>query len=355
MEPIGVGIIGTGFGLSVQLPGFLRIPDATVIGVASRDRKKSAEIAAQYALPGSFDSWQELVACPDIALVSITTPPALHAEIAEACIKAGKAVFCEKPFTMHLPEAITLLKNADAAGIVHAMDFEFRDIPAWAFFHDHVKSGSLGKIMSADFDWVVGSWADPKRLWRWQCDAAVGGGILGALGVHVFDAIEWTLGAVTSLTATTGIAIPERPDENGQMKAVTAEDHAEIMMTVESGVPVHVRVSNVEPAGKGLFLKVVGEKGSVILESTSQNYGSGYVVKQERDGVESVLFEDDTKPDEDARIPPFESVARRLIQAVQTNDRAFRPSFQEGVRSQMILDAVRASNGSRMDIGASAK
>lgn len=354
---IGIGIIGTGFGASVQLPGFLRIPEARVIGIASRDSAVSQKLAEEHGLPRSFASWQELVACPEVQLVSITTPPALHADIAEACIQAGKAVLCEKPFTMHLPEAIALQKSADAAGIVHAMDFEFRDIPAWTFFHDHVKNGSIGKILSADFQWIVASWADPKRLWKWQCDASAGGGILGALGVHLFDAVEWIVGPVASLSATTGIAITERPDANGQMHAVTAEDHATISMTEESGVPVEISLSNVEKEGRGLFMMVQGEKGSIILESTSRNYGSGFCVKEDIDGVSTVIFEDQTETEGDTRIPHFQALAERVIRAVQMQDRTFRPSFYEGVRSQMILDAVRASavTGSRMDIGAPAK
>lgn len=355
---IGIGIIGSGFGASVQLPGFLRIPDASVIGIASRDSAVSAQLAEQYGLPRSFGLWQELVACPEVQLVSITTPPALHAEMAEACMQAGKAVLCEKPFTMHLPEAIALQKHADAAGIVHAMDFEFRDIPAWTFFHDHVKSGSVGKILSADFQWIVGTWAKTDRPWKWQCDATQGGGVLGALGVHLFDAAEWIVGPVGSLTAMTGIGIPERMDEKAQTKAVTAEDHAEIDAVGENGVPIHFKLSNVEATGKGLLMRVTGEAGTLVLESTSQNYGSGFHVKKEVLGEEPIIiFADDRDIPGDARIPPFQALAERVIRAVQTQDRTFRPSFYEGVRSQMILDAVRASavTGSRMDIGAPAK
>lgn len=355
---IGIGIIGTGFGASVQLPGFLGIPNASVIGIASRDSAVSEKLAEEHGLPRSFASWQELVACPEVQLVSITTPPALHADIAEACIQAGKAVLCEKPFTMHLPEAVALQKSADAAGIVHAMDFEFRDIPAWTFFHDHVKSGLVGKILSADFQWIVGTWAKTDRPWKWQCDAAQGGGVLGALGVHLFDAAEWIVGPVGSLTATTGIRISERLDENGQAKTVTAEDHAEIDAVSEDGAPIHFKLSNVEAGGKGLLMRVIGEAGTLILESTSQNYGSGFHVKKEVTGEEPIIiFADDREIPGDARIPPFQALAERVLKAVYTGDSSFRPSFHEGVRSQMILDAVRASvaTGSRMDIGAPAK
>lgn len=356
-EPVGIGIIGTGFGATVQLPGFLRIADARVIGITSRDLQKSAELAREHGLPRSFASWQELVACPEVELVSITTPPAFHAEIARECIRLGKAVFCEKPFTMHLPEALELLDSADKAGIVHAMDFEFRDIPAWMFFHDRVKSGSVGKIVSADFRWIVGTWANMDRPWKWQCDAVQGGGILGALGVHLFDALEWTTGPVQSLHAKTSIGIPERKDDAGVMKAVTAEDTAEIEMTLENGISAYIGLCNVDAAGKGLLMKVAGDRGSLILQSTSQNYGSGFHVKEVMDGVETVIFADDREIPGDARIPPFEAIARRVIAAVQTKDTTFRPSFYEGVRSQMILDAVRESavSGSRVDIGGSAK
>lgn len=344
---LGIGIIGTGFGATVQLPAFLTMPSARVIGIASRQVEKSQQLAQAHRLPRSFASWQELVACPDIGLVSIAAPPPLHVPMVQACIQAKKAVLCEKPFTLNPSDAMQLLKEAKEAGIVHAMDFEFRDIPAWSLFRNHIQSGVLGPLQSATFHWILGSWADPARPWKWQCDSAQGGGVLSALGVHLFDAVEWMVGPIQSLQATTGITIATRTDETGNLRPVTAEDHADIVMTGENNLPIGMRLSNVDPSGTGLLIQLMGEKGRLILRSDAHNYGSGFSVHEELHNQPSrILFADDTTFEGDARIAPFACLAQRLIQAVLQGDRTFQPSFMTGVRTTTLLDAVRRSEKS---------
>lgn len=344
--PVCIGIIGTGFGATVQLPGFLAIPEARVIGIVGRHPKRSEELQKKFALPRAFGSPEELIASPDIQLVSISSPSDTHETFTRLAIAAGKAVLCEKPFTQNAAQAESLYKEAEKAGIIHAVDFEFRELRAWQMLKARFDSGSIGKIQSAELQWLVGSWADPKRPWAWQAQKEMGGGILGALGVHLFDAAEWLVGPMSSLTAKAGTTIKERPDPvTRQMKPVTSEDHATVDMKTASGVPVRLALTNVDPKGTGMSILLTGEKGTLVLESTSKEYGRGLRVKETLEGESSVFYEAPNPPDGvDARIPPFQSLAARLIAAIQKGDRGFRPSFIEGVRSQWFLEGVRQSN-----------
>lgn len=337
---VGIGIIGTGFGLQVQLPGFLGIPEARVIGIAARHPEKSAEIAKKYGLPETFGSTDELLASPEIDLVSIASPQATHEELVHAAIAAGKNVLCEKPFTLSSEAGMKLLKMAEEKKIIHAIDFEFRELPAWQLLHKKLREGSLGPVRSAEFHWIVGTWADPERQWGWQCDASQGGGVLAALGVHLFDAAEWLLGPLTKLFGDTSVLVKERPYA-GSTKAVTAEDSAIIEMKTAAGTVIRMKITNVDASGTGLSMTFEGEKGILRMENTTKDYGRGLRVLEGK----NIVYTDDTKETGDPRIPSFQSFARRLVQAVQENDRSFRPSFREGVRSQTILEAVRASKG----------
>lgn len=347
---IGVGIIGTGFGAAVQLPGFLGVSDARVVGVAARNTKRAEELAKMHRLPQVFASPEELIASPEIDLVSIATPPIAHAELVRAALEQRKAILCEKPFTLSTNEARTLLREANARSIVHAIDFEFRELPAWQLLKAHLQSGSLGEIRSADFRWIVGTWADPQRAWSWQCDRSHGGGIVSALGVHLFDAAEWLLGPVQMLHATTAIAIQERPSaDSGQSRRVTAEDHAQIEMRNTQGIPTMITLSNVEKEGSGLTMEIVCEHGTLHLESTSREYGHGLCVREERMNEEPrvLLAPENASGNSDSRIPIFRRFASRLVRAVQERDTTFRPSFIEGLRTQMIRETVRESAAAR--------
>jgi predicted dehydrogenase len=93
----------------------------------------------------------------------------------------------------------------------------------------------------------------------------------------------------------------------------------------------------------------------LLLESTSQEYGSGLRVREgtSPDSAKIVYEDPAPVPGTDARIPPFQSLAKRLLEAILADERTFTPSFQEGVRAQFFLEGVRASaaTGSWVDMG----
>lgn len=358
-QKLRVGIIGTGFGEYVQLPGFLGLKDFEVIGIASSDPKRSAELTKKHKLPLSFESPEALIESDDIDLVSVATAPADHEKYVRAAIAVGKHVICEKPFTMSSSSAKALLKEANTGGIIHAIDFEFRELPALTFLVSRMMEGATGRIVFAELRWVVGTWADPKRPWQWQSDKAQGGGILTALGVHLYNIAESMLGTLDKVLAQTGITMTERKDEEGEKKPVTSEDHATIDLKGKYGIPVRLVLSNVDPKGAGFGITIRGEKGVLLLESESQTYGAGIRIREGATPDSAKVVYEDPKPESkvDPRIPLFQSLVTRLITAIREDDRTFGPSFQDGVRSQMFLEAVRASAETKgwADIGKSAQ
>lgn len=356
---VRVGILGTGFGAAVQLPAFLRIKECEVIGIASSDPKRSLELQKKFKLPMAFTSYDELLDCDEIDVVSIATAPAEHERLVKKALEMGKHILCEKPFTLSVAAAKELLKEANAGHIIHATDFEFRELPAFKFFMSRLMTGVTGRIVYGELRWLVGTWADEKRPWRWQCDRDQGGGVLTALGVHLYNLAESFLGTLDKVQATTGITIIERKDEDGKKQPVTSEDHATIELKGKYGIPVRILLSNVDPKGSGFGITVRGEKGVLLLESTSQEYGSGLRVREGANPDAAKVVYEDPKPEAgvDARIPPFQALAQRLIAAIKEDDRTFGPSFQDGVRAQMFLESVRASaeTQSWVDIGKSSK
>jgi predicted dehydrogenase len=350
---IGVGVVGTGFGRMVHVPAFLAVTGARLVGVASRDPERARRTAADYALPRSFATWQELVACPEIQAVSIATPPVWHEEIALAALAAGKAVFCEKPLAMSAAQARRLCEAAQSAHAVGMVDFELREIPAWKYAKHLLSTAEIGRLRHANISWILRSWSDESRPWTWRADSKQGGGILGSHGVHVFDYVEWLLAPIRSIAAHLHTCVPTRPDAAGVLLPVDTEDYCQMLLELEDGTPVSVTISSIACVERGHRLEFCGEKGTLILVSeNSRDYARGFEVHlgHREDGLQRRIVpnpQPDGRPDEDGRIRPFVSLAQRFVDAVAVGDFEARPSFLDGLRARCLMDAAKESSSER--------
>ena len=349
---IAVGVIGTGFGSSVHVPGFQAVEGATVVGVASAESANARETAKRYSLPRWFDHWRQLIAHKDIDAVSVATPPDAHAEIALAAMRAGKSVLCEKPLALDGEQAATMLLEARRAGVVHMVDFEFREVPAWQYAKWILENGDLGPVRFVNINWIVQSWGDPARTWTWRAERARGGGTLGAWGVHVFDYVEWILGPIRALASNLVTRIDRRPDATGAWRSVDAEDCCQLIMELVDGTPVSVMISPIAALGTGHHFEVFGAEKTLILRNVNRfDYVSGFEVWE--GGRDSVALQKVAIPQEfqfdtdeqsgDSRIAAFARIAQRFINAVQMQQLEVRPSFEDGLRAQVLCDlAARA-------------
>src|ERR1051325_9021928 len=125
-----IGIIGTGFGAKVQTP-LCRQAGLGVAALAGFHHEKTREIAAELGVRAYAD-WRELAAAPDLDLVSVTTPPSEHREVAPAVLEAGKHVLCEKPTALNAGEAQQMLDAAKRhSKQIAIIDHELRFVPSW--------------------------------------------------------------------------------------------------------------------------------------------------------------------------------------------------------------------------------
>ncbi|HEV2310622.1 MAG TPA: Gfo/Idh/MocA family oxidoreductase, partial [Acidimicrobiia bacterium] len=127
MSRPGAIVVGTGFGARVHVPA-LQAAGFDIVALVGRDPDKTARRAARLGVPASCDV-DEMLARPDVAAVSIATPPATHARLAIAAAEAGKHVLCEKPFALDAAEAEAMLAAAEQAGVTHLIGHEFRLAP----------------------------------------------------------------------------------------------------------------------------------------------------------------------------------------------------------------------------------
>ena len=354
MQKIGIAVIGTGFGQKIHIPGFQHHHRTEVVAVYNRDLAKAREIAKKNDIPNASDSIKEILALESVEAASVTTPPFLHYEMGKAVLEAGKHLLLEKPMAMNANEVKELYHLARAKNLIAMADFEFRFVPAWQLLARYLEQDYLGKIRLVKIDWIVVGRADPQRAWNWYARKDMGGGALGAVGSHAFDYISWLFGDIKSLSALLDCGISHRPDpkDGGKLKPVDADDTCLITMKLADDVPCQLNISSVTYNGRGHWLEIYGEKGTLVLGSDNlKDYVHGFNLFAAPAGEP---LKEVTVPQNlefprtfaDGRLAPFVRVVDRFVESIDRGE-TLVPSLKEGVYSQLLMDIAHQSHNSR--------
>ena len=166
-------------------------PDAEVLAVAARDRARADAFATKHGIPRVHDSYEALLADPEIDAVYNPLPNGLHGHWTEAALDAGKHVLCEKPFTANADEARAVAEVARGTDRVLMEAFHWRYHPMTARLLEIVGSGELGELRH-----VAGAFCFPlprKGDIRWSVPLA--GGALMDAGCYPIHWVRTVAGA----------------------------------------------------------------------------------------------------------------------------------------------------------------
>lgn len=353
-EMIGVGIIGAGFARTTQIPGFKACRGARLVAIASNHRENAERVAREFGIENVANDWRELIARDDVDLVSVVTPPSTHREMTMAALDAGKAVLCEKPMAMSAGEADAMRNRAQQAGVLALIDHELRFLAGRRKMRELLRSGEIGHVRHAKLLFRSDSRAEAERAWNWWSGFEYGGGALGAIGSHVIDAFRWLLGAeVSRVFGSLATHVTERPDQQtGEMRRVTTDDEANLLLrfadsALTKGATANISLSMVEQ-GSGLHrLEIFGSRGALMIE------GDGELWRSETGAGEWTRIEV-----ERGELPPgmrdnewsrgFTAFSRALIDALREGLVSVEgaATFDDGYRTQLVLDAARRSHES---------
>lgn len=114
----GWALVGTGrIAEDRILPAINAYPGNRLVGVVSRDRARAEAYAKKFGAEHAYTSFDGMLANPDVTVVAIHTPNALHAEQAIAAARAGKHVFCDKPLATNAADAARIVRACEDAGV----------------------------------------------------------------------------------------------------------------------------------------------------------------------------------------------------------------------------------------------
>jgi predicted dehydrogenase len=353
-SPIGIGIVGTGFARTTQIPGFRDCMGAKVVAIASRHRERAAAVAKEYSIERVCDDWQELVAHRDVDLVSIVTPPATHMEITLAALEHRKAVLCEKPMAMNAEQSARMVEAARAAAVLAVIDHELRFLNSRRTMRAMLQNGAIGQVRHCNYVFRSDYRGVLDRPWDWWSDSSMGGGTLGAIGSHAIDSFRWMLGTeITGVLGMLSTHIKQRPDKaSGTTREVSSDDESKLLFRfadgpTNTGTTGAASLSVVESGRYENRLEIYGATGALMVEETGELWhspvGSGTwrPVQVDQDHMAPGMRESSWSRG-------FTGLSGTIVEALRAGKTNVKDAatFEDGHRSQLVLDAARASNQS---------
>jgi predicted dehydrogenase len=338
-EPVGIAVIGLGFGARVHLPGYAALgEEARVVTVCGRNAARTAAVAREAGVPFSTDDWREALAHPDVELMSIATPPASHVEIAAAALQAGKAVLCEKPLALSTDDAFALAELAGRTSMSTIVNLSYRAVPAFRVAHDLIAARRLGDIQRIDLLWQrPRPWSENDPL-SWKDSSDAGGGVLANYGVHALDYIGWLAGSPRAVRAVLEqpAESPERPDDR-----MVAE------LTLRGGATAHIDVSLRGDAREGLTHRVdfIGSQGTLTLAASDPADHVAFTLKLNGASIDVGDFPFKVATTTDPRAAPFATHAAAIVRALRGGPPP-SPSFDESLPAHAALEAAQRSASS---------
>eukprot|EP01062_Namystynia_karyoxenos_P062559 TRINITY_DN55462_c0_g1_i1.p2 TRINITY_DN55462_c0_g1~~TRINITY_DN55462_c0_g1_i1.p2 ORF type:complete len:393 (+),score=147.75 TRINITY_DN55462_c0_g1_i1:94-1179(+) len=337
-----VGIVGTGWGINVQLPVF-RAAGMEVTAVYSRSMDKARQLAEKHKIPLAFDSVEKLCASPEVDLVTVTSPTFLHVEHAATALRAGRHVLCDKPVAVS-PQSAAELRDESGRRPkqICVVDHELRFLDAVRAAREAVQGGKIGEVRHVDA-LLHADFKGFGQVHGWWHQRESGGGASGAVGVHVIDLMHFVLGQrVARLSATERIFSPTRKASRGsqETRKVTADDMFAFTGDLAGGGAVSCSVSGCRPGPARRQLSVAGSKGSLLLDFSAVPTLTIYNAKGKK--IEE-FKEKKTAPD--AFIIGTAKLAAALRSAVGGDASALSAAstLADGVYTQAVVAAVHKS------------
>jgi predicted dehydrogenase len=367
-----VGVVGTGFMGRTHLEALRRLGSVEIQAVADKALENARQLAAAFGVDRATADYREILNDPAIDAVHVCTPNALHFPIAEAALRAGKHVVCEKPLATSASEARKLVTLARENKLRNCTNHNLRFYPMVQQMRCMREEGDLGEILV-----VQGTYSQDWLLydtdWNWRIEASENGPsrVMADIGSHWCDMAEHVTGErIGSLCADLQIfhktrKRPKHAVETFAGKMLKPEEYDSVAIDTEDFGSAIFRIGE---RGRGAFtasqvsagrknclsIEIYGTKSSVAWNQErpdelwigQRNTNNQIVVKDPsllKPGARS--FADYPGGHSEGYDDTFKQVFRRFNQSIEDPSApAVYPQFSDGLRQLLILEGEIESN-----------
>jgi predicted dehydrogenase len=234
-QPTRWGILGTGWIAYLFATDLALLPEARLVAVGSRTQARADEFSLEFGGARGYPTYAELVADPEVDAVYVASPHPSHHEDVLLAVEAGKAVLCEKPFTLNAAQARELVDAARAHGTFLMEAMWTRFLPHMVRVRELLAAGAVGEVRSVYAD--HGQWFERNREHRLFAPE-LGGGALLDLGVYPISFASMVLGTPSQVTAVSDPAFTGVDGQTSILLQHNGGAHAVLTCTLEAASPV---------------------------------------------------------------------------------------------------------------------
>ncbi len=368
-----MGLVGAGFVGPQHIDAVRRLGFVDIVAIAGRSDESGRRKAEALGAQKGYGSYQALLDDPDVQVVHNATPNYLHYEVTSAALARGKHVVTDKPLAMTAAQAKRLVNEAQRAGVVAAVTFNYRGNPLVQQARLAIARGDIGRPHFLHGHYLQ-DWLLKETDYSWRLDPEKGGAssALGDIGSHWCDLAQHVTGLrITHVLGDIATVVKKRKkprasreafqpgdDEDGDQIDIRVEDLASVLVRFDNGARGCFSVGQVCGGHKNdLVLEVCGAKASIRWRQETQNE----LWVGHRDNANEVLQKDPALLDPDVRryahLPgghqeawadAFCNVMREIYRCIAEGPPYPTPSpvvatFEDGFRANRIVDAILES------------
>ncbi|MGN7871424.1 Gfo/Idh/MocA family protein [Paracoccus sp. 22332] len=359
-----IGLIGTGFMGKAHVFGFATAQKVFDLPyrlelhtVADVTEEAAARAAADFGFAKATSDWRSMIVDPDIDVIDITAPNALHKDMALAAIAAGKHVYCEKPLAPLAADAQEMARAAAAKGVKTQVGFNYLCNPMLRLAREMIAAGELGEIRGYRGLHAEDYMADATGPWSFRHDPA-GGGALADIGSHALATAEFLLGPIIEVMGDCVTMVDSRPDGRGGASPVTVDDVGRAFLRFANGAQGSIEGNWIATGRKMQHdFEVYGTKGALAFSQERFNELHFYSTDDPpgRRGFRRIEASPDHSPYGRFCVAPGHQIGFNDLKAIEVEgylraiaDESPEPfGFAAGLRVQRLVETVQASSAAR--------
>jgi len=355
MSKLRVGIVGAdangqGWAPLAHFPALRSLPEFEIAALCTAHEDTARAAAERYGVANAYHDYREMVASPDIDIVSVVVRAPSHHEVVMAALHAGKPVYCEWPLGVTTAQAEAMAALARKQRVPAVVGLQARCDPTLRYVRDLIAKRHIGDVLAVTMAMISPGFPERTKAKAWEAKRAGGVSALTIRGMHSLDALCMCVGEFTDISGRISTQIRQwTAVETGEMIDVEVPDNVMIHGAVATGAVVSAHIATVPTATPGFRMEFYGREGALHVSTPGavQRDANTLTGAQGRAPLApmDVPLTYLEVPAETPAGPPRNVAAlyRRLGNAV-TRGAALEPDFEHALTRHRLMDTIVAQS-----------